>query len=305
MKAFRPTGGESLVSLADVAPPEPRPGEALVAVEAFSPNRGEILLLAAGRMEPPGKDVAGHVVGAAADGSGPPAGARVVAHVDQGGWAELVAVPTSRLASLPDDVPTSIAAALPLAGLTAVRLLRAADGGAGGTVLLTGASGGVGHYFTEMAAAVGAKVTAIVRTAGRGERLLALGASQVLTSVDQAEGPFDIALESVGGETFGQALARVGRDGLVLWYGQGGGQPAVADFLGLVNGPIRVTIRNLFYWTQADRDGADLATLVDLVVGGRLHPEIGSVADWQRTPETLASLRDRGVRGNAVLTLGM
>jgi NADPH:quinone reductase-like Zn-dependent oxidoreductase len=301
--AFLPSGDDALVALADVDDPTPRADEALVAVEAYSVNRGEILLLSAGRRERPGKDIAGRVLQAAADGSGPDAGARVVAHVEAGGWAEQVAVPTSRLAVLPDAVPTDVAAALPLAGLTALRLLRAADGVAGRRVLLTGASGGVGHYFVELAAAIGTKVTAIASTPARGERLLALGAAAVVTSVEDAQGPFDVAIESVGGDVFGQTLLKLDRDGLLLWYGQASLQPARADFFALPTGPVDVTIRTVTYWTQADRDGEDLATLVDLVAAGRLHPEIGETATWTDTPRVLAALRDRRVRGNAVLTI--
>jgi len=212
-------------------------------------------------------------------------------------------VPTSRLAELPDDVPAVVAAALPLAGLTALRLVRAAGDLAGRRILLIGASGGVGHFFVELAAAARAKVTAVTATPARGERLLALGAEAVVTSVDEADGPFDIALESVGGDVFGQALLKLDRDGLMLWYGQASLEPARADFFALSGGPIDVTIRTLTYWRQADRDGEDLATLVDLVASSRLHPEIGETADWTETPRVLADVRDRRVRGNAVLTL--
>jgi NADPH2:quinone reductase len=170
-------------------------------------------------------------------------------------------------------------------------------------VLLTGASGGVGHTFVELAAGIGTRVTAISSTPARGERLLALGAEAVVTSVEDADGPFDVAIESVGGEVFGQALLKLGRDGLLLWYGQASLQPASADFFALPQGPIDVTIRSVTYWTEADRDGEDLATLVNLVAAGRLHPEIGEAADWTDTPRVLAAVRDRRVRGNAVLTL--
>jgi NADPH:quinone reductase len=303
MRAFLPSGDQALVALSDVDVPTPAVDEALVAVEAFSVNRGEILLLASGRLDPPGKDIAGRVVQAAPDGSGPAAGTRVVAHVERGGWAERVRVPAVRMAVLRDEVSAEAAAALPLAGLTALRLLRAAGGVAGRRLLLTGASGGVGHYLVELAAAVGVKVTAVTSTPARGERLLALGADAVVTSVEEADGGFDVAIDSVGGEVFGQALVKLGRDGLMLWYGQASLEPARADFFAVQTGPTDVTIRTLNYWTEADRDAEDLATLVDLVATGRLHPEIGETADWTETPRVLASVRDRRVRGNAVLTL--
>ena len=156
--------------------PEPVPGrgEVLVKVEAFSVNRGETFLLEPEPPYPPpagwrpGKDIAGLVVQATADGDGPPTGQRVVAHPPAGGWAEYAAVPVDRLATLPDGTDAAVAAALPLAGLTALRLLRAAGAVAGNRVLITGASGGVGHYFTELATGAGGKVTAV---SSRGERL--------------------------------------------------------------------------------------------------------------------------------------
>ena len=168
----------------DVDEPRPAPNETLIKVEAFSVNRGETFLLErsvpAGREDcrggsnaptppfsprqssrpgdavpvhgesglpagwRPGKDVAGLVVQAAADGSGPRIGQRVVAHPAGLGWAEYAAVPTDRVAVLPDTISTVVAAALPLAGLTALRLLRAAGCVAGHRLLLTGASGGSG-----------------------------------------------------------------------------------------------------------------------------------------------------------------
>ena len=303
IKAFIPSGGPSLVALATVESPEPSPGDALVAVEAFSVNRGEILLLQGGRTDPPGKDVAGRIARAAADGSGPPLGARVVAHIDGGAWSELAAVPGDRAVELPGEVSSDLAAALPLAGLTALRLLRAAGELPGRRVLLTGASGGVGHFVVDLAAAAGARVTAVVSSPSRGERLAALGAEAVVTSVEQAVGPFDIAMESVGGRGFGQALLKLSRGGLLLWFGQASLEPVVADFFAVQKGPRDVTIRTFNYWVEAERDAEDLATLVKLVADGRLHPEIGAIADWAETPRVLAELRDRKVRGNAVLRL--
>jgi NADPH:quinone reductase-like Zn-dependent oxidoreductase len=79
------------------------------------------------------------------------------------------------IAELPADI--SAAAALPLAGLTALRMLRLAGGVTGRRILLTGTSGGVGHYVVELAASAGAEVTAISAAPDRGSRLTELGAS--------------------------------------------------------------------------------------------------------------------------------
>jgi NADPH2:quinone reductase len=300
IRAFLPSGDDALVALSTSPAPEPSDDEAVVAVAAYSVNRGEIMLLADGRTDAPGKDVAGRVLRGAPDGSGPAPGTRVGAHVEGGGWAEQVAVRADRLVALPDEVSAEAAAALPLAGLTALRLLRAAGDVAGRSLLVTGASGGVGHYIVELAAAADARVTAVARTPTRGARLLELGAERIVTTVAEAEGPFDVVLESVGGDTFAEALAKATPGGLVLWFGIASLRPSTIHFLQL---PTGVTIRHFMYWTQADRDPQDLATLVELVAAGRLHPEIGTTAAWEETPHVLTALRDRNVRGNAVLTL--
>lgn len=302
MRAMVPDGRGS-VRPDDVAAPMPRADEVLVAVEAYSVNRGETYLLEAPLAEwRPGKDVAGHVVRAAADGSGPPAGATVVGHVKSAGWAEQVAVPTSALATLPDTMTTTVAAALPLAGLTALRLLRAAGSPVGRRMLMTGASGGVGHYFTELAVAGGGEVTTVCATLERGRRLREFGA-HVVTDVSEAVGPFDVALESVGGGRLAAARLKTRPDGSAIWFGESSKEPVTLDFFDWVDGTVAAAIV-AFDYTRSDRpDDADLATLVRLVGEDRLHPEIGSVQDWQHTDDVIADIRARRLRGNAVLTL--
>ncbi|QKW33810.1 zinc-binding dehydrogenase [Actinomadura sp. NAK00032] len=300
MRRLIPTGDAARpVAFAEAPQPVPEPGEALVRVEAFAPNRGETFLLEnprAGLL--PGKDIAGLVVQAAADGSGPRAGARVVGHPGQGGWAEYAAVPTHSLAVLPDGVDGVRAAALPLAGITALRLLRTAGSLAGRRVLLTGASGGVGHYVAELAVGAGAELTAVTATPVRGERLAEMGAL-VVHAVAAARGPFDVVLESTGGPALPAALSKVRPGGLLVWFGQASHTPATLDFFDLLNGPERVAIQH-FHYAGAPY-GCDLAALVRLVEQDRLHPEIGRTADWTETAATLVDLRERRIRGKAAL----
>lgn len=305
MPAFVPAAdAPGRIALHQVPEPTPGAGEVLVVVEAYSINRGELFLLDAPRDGwRPGQDVAGRVERTAPDGSGPAQGTRVVAHVPAGGWAPLVAAPTNALAMLPEVVAATQAATLGVAGLTALRLLRTAGSVAGRRVLLTGASGGLGHFVVELAAAQGALVTAVSSSPERGERLLALGAAEVVTDVDSAEGPFEIVFESVGGLSLEKALARLAPRGTLLWLGQASRRPASLDFFEVVAASPYAAIVPFSYWRSSASDADDLATLVRLVAGDRLHPEIGLQADWQQTPDALVALSERRVRGNAVLTI--
>ena len=127
----------------------------------------------------------------------------MVGHPAQGGWAEYAAVPVHSLAVLPDSVNSVRAAALPLAGITALRLLRTAGSLAGRRVLLTGASGGVGHYVTELAVGAGAELTAVTSTPVRGERLAELGAMDTLMeTVQDRHGRLDSLFANAGTGTF-------------------------------------------------------------------------------------------------------
>ena len=305
MKAMIATGDAAAsVELAEVEEPRLRPDEALVKVEAYSVNRGETFLLEAPPAGwRPGKDIAGLVVQAAADGSGPAVGRRVAGHPAQGGWGEYVAVPTDSLAELPDEVDSVTAAALPLAGLTALRLLRVAGAVTGRRILITGASGGVGHYFVELAAAAGAVVTAVTGSAERGRRLLELGAAEIVHEVPDAAGPFDLVLESTGGPNLATAASKLTARGTLVWFGQASRTPATLNFFDFLHGPTSAVIRHFSYADFDTPYGEDLGTLVRLVSTGRLHPEIGLTADWAETAEVLDRLRGRGIRGNAVLTI--
>jgi NADPH:quinone reductase-like Zn-dependent oxidoreductase len=288
-------------AIAAVDDPQPGSGEALVAVRAFSVNRGELALLQA-RTDGwrPGQDIAGVVVEQAADGSGPAAGTRVAALAEQAGWAELAAVPADRLAPLPAAVSIEQAAALPLAGLTALRTLRLGGDLLGRRVLVTGASGGVGRMQVQLAFAAGAQVTAVAR-AQHEKELLALGVSSVVADPAAADGLYHLVADWVGGASLTACLGKAAPGGTVV-VGSGNAEKTPVNIYDFVGHEGARLVGYLSY-AYPGPPGPDLAMLAALAGAGRLDPGIGLALPWTRLPEALAALAERRLTGKAVLTV--
>jgi NADPH:quinone reductase-like Zn-dependent oxidoreductase len=290
------------VELHDVAEPGAAPDQAVVAVQAFSLNRGELSLLKS-RPEGwrPGQDIAGIIVQPAADGSGPGKGTRVVGLVDNGGWAQRVAVPTARMAVLPDTVSFAAAATLPVAGLTALRTVRLGGALLGRRVLITGAAGGVGRFAVQLAALSGAEVTGV---AGRPERVTDLrerGAHTVVINIQEATGLFDLILESVGGASLATAITLVAPEGTLVMFGNSSGENTTISFQSFVGHHGARLIPFFSYLAGPPASfGADLAVLVSLIEAGKLTPPIGLEESWHNFGPATTALRDRQVQGKAV-----
>src|SRR6202047_3025987 len=144
---------------------DPDRDEVGVRVTAISLNRGETrrALQVAEPGWRPGWDFAGIVETAAADGSGPKPGTRVVGLLPSGAWAERINCRSHAVAALPNAVSDAEAATLPVAGLTALHALRQGGLLLGRKVLVDGASGGVGHLACQLAGAAGAFVWGHIR----------------------------------------------------------------------------------------------------------------------------------------------
>ena len=291
------------LKLAEADEPSCNANEALVTVHSTSLNRGELRLLA---IRPdgwiPGQDIVGIVGRAAADGSGPAAGTRVAALVDQAGWAERVAVPTDRLAVIPDGVGFASAATLPVAGTTALRTLRHGGDLAGQPVLITGASGAVGRFQIQIAREQGASVTAVA-SARHHDDLRNLGAGQVVESIEMAEGPFSLITESVGGKSLADAIERVAPGGTIVMFGSSSGELTPIGFRQFVPGHEGARLQTFAYYTSGSAIGADIAALLDLLAAGRLETRVAMTMPWTNIGQALAALRQRSFSGKAVLTV--
>jgi NADPH:quinone reductase-like Zn-dependent oxidoreductase len=213
----------------------------------------------------------------------------------------MAVVPARRLAVVPEDVSFGVAATLPIAGTTAIRILDLGGTLVGHRVLITGAAGGVGTMAVQLASIGGSEVTAVVGSPDRAQGITELGASKTVFEAADAESPFRLILESVGGASFESALEKVAAHGLIVSYGNSSDTPARYQFETMyhANG---AKVEFFFNYQTTDENLAEtLRRLVNLVARLQLKPAIGFSEEWDRTPDALARLRARQIFGKAVL----
>ena len=297
----------SRLDFQEVEEPSPAPAEARVRVSAISLNRGEVRR--AENAEPgfrPGWDLAGTVERPAADGSGPPAGSRIVGFLPSGAWAERAAVPTNALAVLPDGVSFAQAATLPVAGLTALYALEKGGNLLGRPALITGASGGAGHFGVQLARLAGARVVAVVRREEHGRLLRDAGAHEVVVSEDASaaaeHGPYRVILESVGGAVLENVLPMLDTGGTCVTFGVSAAPEATFDIRNffLIGGASLYGFI-LFYEVLEKPASTGLGRLARLVGDGSLRPHIALEESWTEIGEVAGRLMERGYTGKAVL----
>lgn len=214
-------------------------------------------------------------------------------HVQHGTYAELVAAPVRTLTRKPTRLDMTTAACLPLAGLTALQCLRAVAVGAGDTVLVHAAAGGVGHLAVQIARALGAERVIGTASERNHEFLRQLGAEPVsygdglVERVTELAGdPVDAALDLVGGDAL-QASAELVADR--------SRHVSVIDPSVLDQGGHYVFVRP---------DAEQLRWLAELADTGRLRVELAEVFPLDRAADAHRLLEKGHVRGKLALEVG-
>ena len=319
-------GGPETLRLSDVPDPAPGPGEVLVRVRACSINYPDALIiedkyqLKPQRPFAPGSEIAGEVEAVGDGVAGWSVGDRLIAAVGFGGLVEKIAIPAERAIQLPAERSFEEGSALLLTYATAIHAL--VDRGrleAGQSLLVLGASGGVGIAAVEIGKALGARVVADVSSEAKAKAALGAGADQAMVypagdldpkalaqQFKEAVGPngADVILDPVGGDYSEAALRSIAWEGRFLVVGF----PA-----GIAKLPLNLTLLKScdvcgVFWgafaaREAQRNAAHIEQLFRWWAEGRIAPMISATYRLDRGGEAIAALRDRKAIGKLVVTL--
>lgn len=244
-----------------------------------------------------GWDIAGVVVRPGLDTPEYREGDEVLAYarkdvVHGGTLAEFVDVPVRTATRKPEGLGFEQAAALPLAGLTALQSVRRSGLGDGSTVLVHAAAGGVGSFATQLAVLAGARVVGTASPAnhayvrGLGAEPVAYGDGLVAAARALAPGGFDVVLDYVGGPSMDTVPDLLKPGGSVVSITDG---RAASEFGGQT------------IWVRPDSD--DLAELAALAASGALKVHLAEVFDLDHAVDAYRALEDGHTRGKIVVRI--
>jgi len=319
-------GGPETLQLSEMPDPVAAPGELLVSVRACSINYPDALIiedkyqLKPQRPFAPGSEIAGEVEAVGNGVAGWRVGDRLIAAVGFGGLVEKIAIPAERAIRLPAERSFEEGSALLLTYATAIHAL--VDRGrleAGQSLLVLGASGGVGIAAVEIGKALGARVVAAVSSEAKAKAALGAGADQAMVypagdldpkalaqQFKEAVGPngADVILDPVGGDYSEAALRSIAWEGRFLVVGF----PA-----GIAKLPLNLTLLKScdvcgVFWgafaaREPQRNAAHIERLFRWWAEGRIAPMISATYPLERAGEAIAALRDRKAIGKLVVTL--
>jgi NADPH:quinone reductase-like Zn-dependent oxidoreductase len=323
MKAivYRDYGSADVLKLEEVTKPTPGDNEVLIRVRAAAVNpldwhlmRGTpgFVRVFTGMRKPKhtrlGVDVAGDVELAGAAGEGFKPGDAVFGTVE-GAFAEYVCAPVSAFVIKPQDMAYEQAAAVPIAGLTALQALRdKAKLQSGQKVLINGASGGVGTFAVQISKWMGARVTGICSTRNvdlvRGigaERVIDYTREDFTASSDRYDAIFDL----VGNRPLAAFRSVLDPKGVFVGCGGGGPETPASHLLA---GMVKQLVLGWFTSQRlvgilAKRNKEDLELLGKLLTSGDITPVVDRCYRLSEVPQAIRYLEEGHARGKVVIAL--
>lgn len=332
MQSHEPGGPETLV-LTRVPMPEPGPGEVRVAIRTAAVNFPDTLIIRdlyqfrPDRPFAPGAEIAGIVDAVGPGVTSPAPGTRVLAMTIHGGFATHVAIPAVAAVPIPDAMPFDEAAALVFTYATCLHALT--DRGQlapGETLLVLGASGGIGAAAVDLGLAMDARVIAAVSSPEKAAEARAQGAHQVLIYPRRMDGDaqrslgaqikaaaaalggegagVDVALDPVGGDYAEPALRAMAWNGRYLVVGFPAGIPKIPLNLPLLKGCAIVGVfLGAFARQQPARFAEHRQTLLRLYEERKIRPRISARFPLEQAADALRLIETRQARGKIVLTM--
>jgi NADPH:quinone reductase-like Zn-dependent oxidoreductase len=317
--------------LTDVPLPAPRPREMVIAVRAAGLNPVDFKFRQ-GKLRPIlrpklpfvlGNELAGEVIAIGSSVKRFGVGDRVFARVakDRGvAFAEQACVDEDHAARMPQDLDFTVAAAVPLAALTALQALRdELDVKQGQRVLISGGAGGVGTFAIQIAKWLGAYVTTTASKRGDG-LVRSLGCDEVIDyaarDISKAEGRFDAGFDLIGGKTLDQMLDVMKPGAKIVSIAalpepqtaikDLGNRRALAVLFWIISYGIRSRARRAgvgYRYLFMHPSGTELAELGKLIEQGRLKVIIDKIFPFEKTPEALAYIESGHAKGKVVVAM--
>ena len=298
--------------------PQPRPGEILIRVRAAGVNRPDIIQRMGMYPPPPGAPATMglEVAGEVAIGAGRwKSGDRVCALLGGGGYAEYAVCDARHALPIPDGFSFAEAAGLPETVFTVyANVFEHGSLKAGETLLLHGATSGIGATAIQMAKAAGARVIATARGAGKARAALALGAdlavdatSEDFAEIAKADGGVDVVLDMVGGDYFPKNLDAIRTGGRIVYIAsQAGGEVNLPIFRIMMK---RAVITGSTLRPRDADEKARLAVEVERVVwpwiaAGKIKPTIDKTFPLEEAAAAHAHLEGGSHVGKVILLAG-
>jgi len=321
MKSYwlRSDGDGTQFELRDLPIPSPGPGQVLVRVRATSLNYGDVFarigLHSARAPRPAGLDAAGSIEALGTGVTSVQVGDRVMGRM-RGAFAEYAVADVAQIVAIPERLDWIKAAAVPIAFVTAWEaLFQFGDLRSGETVLIAGASSGVGVAAVQCAHAIGARVIATSRSAGKLARLRTLGADVVIQSGVEDYAPavlaanggkgVDLAIDLVGGSAFPscqRSLADFGRLGVVGYVD--GQMRAEIDIESLHGKRLRmfgVSNTPLNAMQRATAMHGFISDVLPAIADGRIDPVVDRVFGIDELPAAKEYMAGSSLLGKVVI----